>query len=217
MTTSANIKVLCATCKRNTNHETLYSLDQSSDDDDSGVQAWSQHQVVKCCGCDEITFRVASECTEDIDYSTGKLITSEELYPSRAEGRAPMDAYHTLPTKTRRIYSETLKALNQNAFILSAIGLRAVIESICAEQSTTGKTLKDKIDELASSGLLSTRQAEFLHTHRFMGNAAAHEMLAPKPDEMIAALDIAETLLKTIYVLPEIAESIKPKAAKKVA
>jgi len=42
-----------------------------------------------------------------------------------------------------------------------------------------------------------------------MGNEAAHEMVAPKPEHLVAALDIAETLLKTIYVLPEMADKIK--------
>jgi len=46
-------------------------------------------------------------------------------------------------------------------------------------------------------GLLSAKQAEFLHNHRFMGNEAAHEIVAPNR-RLVAAIDIAETLLKTI-------------------
>jgi len=71
------------------------------------------------------------------------------------------------------------------------------------------------IDELASVGLLSKKQADFLHSHRFMGNEAAHEIVSPKPEHLIAALDIAETLLKTIYILPEMAEQINKKKKKK--
>lgn len=51
-----------------------------------------------------------------------------------------MDGYENFPLTTRRIYNKTLKALNQNAFILSAIGLRAIIESICVEQKITATT-----------------------------------------------------------------------------
>lgn len=65
------------------------------------------------------------------------------------------------------------------------------------------------IDELADSGLLAKSQAELLHKHRFLGNVAAHEMKEPSPKVLNAALDIAETLLKTIYVLPGIADTIK--------
>jgi hypothetical protein len=206
------VKVLCSTCKRSTNHDVLFSNDFHDSSEEGDIDFWSSDQVIKCCGCDEVSFRKTSECTEDIDYTTGGLVLTEYLYPNRVEGRLPIKGHESFPIKTRRIYDETLKALNQNAFILSAIGLRALIESICVEQKTKAKTLAKGIDELAASGLLSEKQAEFLHAHRFMGNAAAHEMVAPKATELVGALDIAETLLKTIYILPELADSIKPKA-----
>lgn len=214
---STKIKILCRTCRHATNHEILYSNDTHEISEDGDIQVWRKEQVLKCCGCDDVSFRKESQCTEDIDYETGGLFVTEYLYPSRTEGREPMDGYEHFPAKTRRIYKETLKALNQSAFILSAIGLRAIIESICVEQKTVAKNLLKGIDELAASGLLSLKQAAFLHAHRFMGNAAAHEMVAPNATELVAALDIAETLLKTIYILPEVADSIKPKVVPKGA
>lgn len=212
MTPQKKIRVLCKSCRHATNHEVLFSHDSVAESEDGDIKVWTSDQVLKCCGCDDISFRHAYECTEDIDYETGQLAVTEVLYPNRVDGRGPMDGYDEFPAKTRRIYKETLKALNQNAFILSAIGLRALIESICVEQKTLGGTLEKRIDELAASGLLSKKQAEFLHAHRFMGNAAAHEMIAPKVTELVAALDIAETLLKTIYILPDVANSLKNKA-----
>lgn len=209
------VKVLCSTCKIPTNHDVLFSKDEHDSTPDGDIDFWRSDQLIQCCGCDEISYRRISECTEDIDYETGQLLTTEYLYPSRTEGRGPIEGHDNFPVKTRRIYLETLKALNQNAFILSAIGLRALIESICVEQQTKAKTLMKGIDELAATGLLSQKQADFLHAHRFMGNAAAHEMIAPKATELVAALDIAETLLKTIYILPEVADLIKPKGGAK--
>jgi hypothetical protein len=211
MNKPAKTRVLCRTCKHPTNHKILFSKDASGDDD--GIKWWESHQVIQCCGCDEISFRKIFECTEDIDLYTGDLILTETLYPSRTEGRPLMEGHENFPSKTRRIYSETLKALNQNALILAAIGLRALIESICIEQKTKAKVLAKAIDELAESGLLSKKQVDFLHAHRFMGNVAAHEIVAPKPTELVAALDIAETLLKTIYVLPEVAQKMKLKSS----
>lgn len=201
----------CRNCKNSTNHEILYSKDAHDTVEENGIQFWSSDQVIQCCGCDEISFRHTNSCTEDIDYRTGELVVNEVFYPNRVEGRAPIDGHIAFPAKTRKIYQETLKALNQNAFILAAIGLRAIIESVCVEQKTPGSNLEKRIDELSNSGLLSKKQAEFLHAHRFMGNAAAHEMIAPKAADLIAALDIAETLLKTIYILPDIADGINGK------
>jgi hypothetical protein len=209
---STKVKVLCQTCKHPTNHEILFSKNTHDQTEDGDIQWWGSYQVIKCCGCDEISFRRTSECTEDIDPYTGNLEAIEVLYPSRTDGRPPIEGYENFPSKTRRIYSEMLKALNHNALILAAIGLRALIESICIEQKTKSKVLAKSIDELADSGLLSKKQVDFLHAHRFMGNVAAHEVVSPKATELVAALDIAETLLKTIYILPEVAEIMSPKS-----
>jgi hypothetical protein len=208
---ASKVKVLCRQCKHATNHDVLFSKDESGETADGDIKWWTSHQVLQCCGCDEITFRATQADTESIDPYTGQLDERETLYPSRTDGRLPMEGYESFPVKTRRIYAEALKALNNNALILAAIGLRSLIESVCLEQKTKANTLAKGIDELAASGLLSKKQAEFLHAHRFMGNVAAHEMVAPHPTELVAALDIAETLLKTIYVLPEVAEKMKPK------
>jgi hypothetical protein len=42
-----------------------------------------------------------------------------------------------------------------------------------------------------------------------MGNAAAHEIESPDRAEFEAALDIAESLLKTLYVLPMLAQDMR--------
>ena len=60
----------------------------------------------------------------------------------------------------------------------------------------------------AASGVLSAAQAAILHGHRFLGNIAAHEVVSPKLRELVAALEIAETVLRTIYVLPELSKQI---------
>ncbi|WP_424195227.1 DUF4145 domain-containing protein [Ampullimonas aquatilis] len=211
MTKPARIKVLCRSCKHPTNHDILFNKDDSGETGDGDIRWWADHQVLQCCGCDDISFRTSHSDTESVDPYTGMPEEFEVLYPNRTDGRPPIDGHENFPQKTRRIYSETLKALNHNALILGAIGLRALIESVCLEQKTKAKVLAKGIDELAESGLLSKKQAKFLHAHRFMGNVAAHEMIAPKATELVAALDIAETLLKTIYILPEVAEVMKQK------
>ena len=206
----AAVKALCGECKKVTNHNVLADHGIGGDED---IRWWQHYQIIQCMGCDDISFRITSACEEDFDPYTGQLQEAETLYPDRIAGRDPMPGYEEFPVKTKRVYLETLKALNSQIPLLAAIGLRALIESICLEQKTKSKTLAKGIDELAEKGLLSAKQAEFLHNHRFMGNEAAHGIVAPKPEHLVAALDIAETLLKTIYVLPDIADQLKPKKA----
>lgn len=210
--THKKVRVPCRVCQTQTHHDILYSNDSSDLEYDDNVKVWLSDQVLKCCGCDAISFRHTSQSSDDIDFLTGEPVLCETIYPNRFQGRVAVVGCDEFPPNTRRIYMETLKALNQQAFILTAIGLRAIIESICVDQKIPGKNLEARIDGLANSGQLSKKQADWLHAHRFMGNAAAHEMLAPKPSELVSALDIAETLLKTIYILPSVADQLKPKA-----
>ena len=109
---------------------------------------------------------------------------------------------------------EVLTAINEEIFLLAAIGLRTLVESACREQSDSWNNLYEGIEQLTVNGILSFTQVDFLHTCRFMGNIAAHEIVSPSKDELIAALDIGETLLKTIYILPSKASSINIKSQK---
>jgi hypothetical protein len=107
--------------------------------------------------------------------------------------------------------------LNSNAPTLTAIGLRALVEAICIDQTCLGRNLQDKIDALVTTGALSKSQADFLHIHRFLGNEAAHEITPPPLDELAASLDILESLLKTIYELPVIAAQVRQSKSKRAA
>lgn len=99
--------------------------------------------------------------------------------------------------------------MNSSSPILSALGLRTLIEAICVNQKISGNNLEEQIEGLAKEGVLAPAQATILHSHRFLGNVAAHEILAPEPRELVAALEIAETVLRTIYFLPRLHRRIK--------
>jgi hypothetical protein len=204
----ATVKVRCTRCSRVTNHDVTHDVRNSGYDDESDVHWEEHHQIIRCLGCDQTTFRRTFESSEDFDPYTGQPDLNETLYPDRSAGRTAIQGYEHFPARTRQVYLEVLKALNIGAPILAAVGLRAVVESVCSEQNVQGHSLENRINKLADMGVLSRVQADFLHAHRFLGNTAAHQIVAPKAQELVAALDIAETLLKTLYVLPQIAPAI---------
>ena len=105
-----------------------------------------------------------------------------------------------MPYKVRVIYDEVIDAINAQLAILAAVGLRALIEAICRERGIAGSNLMEMIDGLSEKGVLSANQAKILHSHRFLGNVAAHEIEKARREELFAALEIAESMLKTIYM-----------------
>ncbi len=63
------IKSFCNTCKHETNQEVVATHKESFlYDNDEAPDTWAEWQVVKCAGCDTISFREVWESAEDFDY-----------------------------------------------------------------------------------------------------------------------------------------------------
>jgi hypothetical protein len=209
--------VACVACKRLTRHEVLFTQTVSDTDEEHGIEFGEGNHVVRCLGCLGVSF--ISETWNDtrVDLETHEPIVAETLYPSRTEGRRLAVPPHTLPGAVSDVLKETLVAFNAGARLLTAVGLRAVVESLCLDQKCAGKNLKEKLEDLASKGSIATAQATFLDLHRLIGNEAVHEMIAPSSEELAAALDIVESVLKTTYELPGIAGELKARRDKRMA
>jgi uncharacterized protein DUF4145 len=208
------VSAFCKGCKRSTKHEVLCEIKEANETPE--FQQQETWQIIKCRGCDKISFRSVYENLQEID-ELGFHIETIVLYPYREALREPNENLRHVPLAVHRIYEETINALNASMRLLAAIGLRTMIEAICIDQQTPEGNLEKRISALAKQGVLSVAQAEILHSHRFLGNIAAHEIEAPETDELVLALQIAETVMETIYVIPEMNERLKENQAKRKA
>lgn len=203
-------KFYCNSCQRYTNHDLLCDESESIPLED-GSQIWKCYDMIRCLGCNTISFHY-SECHSETSDPNSRLLSAKSQYfPKNRLFRNTIEGIEKLPENTRNIYLEVLASLNEDMPILSAVGLRGLIESVCREKAYMWKNLYEGIEQLGVDGILSFTQVEFLHACRFMGNSAAHEITAPSKEQLISALDIIETLLKAIYVLPDKADSIDVK------
>jgi hypothetical protein len=212
-TKGKEISIPCVACTTKTAHKVLGSADIRGDDDfHGGSISWEvDHQIIQCLGCKAISFRRASWTSEDfiqVGPDEYELDVDESLYPSRLEGREGLgDETIHLPSNVRGIYRETLLALNSQAPILSGIGMRALLETVCKEKKASGKNLLAQIDNLVTKGVLTPVGASILHKIRALGNAAAHEVKPHAEKQLSLAMDIVEHLLKDVYILPKQAET----------
>ena len=193
------------------NHLVLKERLHSWDIEEAGICGSSVYQICKCAGCDDIRFRVESSNSEDIDYRSGEPEVTESVFPETSESsRIPIETVG-LPEAIGRIYKETVITFNAGALILAGGGLRAIVEALCQDKNVPGGNLQDKIDNLVSQGFLAAPQAELLHEERYLGNAALHEIVAPSKLDVRDGFDIIDTLLTTIYILPEKARRLRLK------
>lgn len=204
----------CGECNRETRHKVLAETEVHWEYGDGQVDVFCEHQIVQCQGCLTISFCESTVCSEDVEYDEhGNTYypKTRKFFPSRIAGRPTMQEVYLLPQGVQQIYEEAHGALCAELQIMAGFGIRAIVEAVCKDKGMLGGNLKERIDALAKSGLITAAGAEILHHLRFMGNAAAHEMKAHSPSEMNAAFDVVEYLLQGVYVLPKQAEML-PKA-----
>src|SRR5690554_4017185 len=201
----------CSECKRSTKHKVLAGIDLIGRDEteDTFIYGWdNEYQIIQCQGCETIMFRQSHTNSEDMEHVPGPngwegdYVTFEDYYPNPEKNRSALSDDHLLPEKLQRIYTETLSALNGNNPVLTGIGLRAIIETVCKDQSATGKDLYHKINNLVEQRVLTKEGATILHKLRVLGNDAAHEVKPHSNVHLGLAFDVVEHLLQGVYILP---------------
>lgn len=133
----------------------------------------------------------------------GHDIETEQIYgeyhyapKSRQADHKPQE-FKKVPKKLRLMYNEVIIAFNDKLPILCAIGIRALLEGICAAQNIPGNTLKNKVDGLST--ILEQEISDNLHSIRFLGNIAAHELEEPTKEEVSLAIEVCEMILILFY------------------
>lgn len=205
----------CKDCDRATRHLVLAETHTHWQDPYGDIDAWKDNQIIQCQGCLTVSYCEVSTCSEDYEHKddgTIVLNTGYKYFPSRVTGRSEMKGLYHLPQGVYSIYLEAHASLCSELLVMAGFGIRAIVEAVCKEKSAEGKNLQIKIDSLHSLGLITESGKKILHDLRFMGNSAAHEMKAHKPEELNAAFDVVEYLLQGVYLLPKTAKNLPQKS-----
>lgn len=208
-----NIDSSCRVCKRITKHAIFSGVQLRGREpmgNDDYYQWYNEYQIIQCLGCEEIAFRQTHENSEDY-YPVGpgeyEHAVTVEVFPNPEEGRSPIDDDFLLPTNLERIYSETIKSINNGQSVLTGIGIRAIVETVCKDKKANGKDLYGKINDLVAQGVLTKDGADILHKLRTLGNKSAHEVKPHDKVQLGLALDVIDHLLQGVYILPHHAKT----------
>lgn len=197
--TKEKVRNHCNSCGHNTWHDIEGKHTETSDPDD--YHCMIDHAVVKCRGCEAVSFRKAFhdyEAAYPTEYDNWEVPIDVDIFPK--QNKATIETLY-LPKVVKRIFEETCSAYQDGALTLAGIGFRATIEAICNNQEIKGKELSTRINNLASKGLISKKDSTRLHSIRFLGNDAAHDIKTPSKENLAAALIIVEHLITTVYIL----------------
>lgn len=204
----AGVRSHCSACKRFTNHSVMSSV-RVEEVHRIGDEEWGQtinyqidHQIVKCLGCDEVGYRRRLETDDGDDPMTS-------YFPIPLLGHETLKEYWRLPTDVQRVYNETISALTNEQPVLAGVGIRLLIERVCHEKGAIGGNLFTQIEALVPLGVIVADSAQMLHHLRDLGNDSAHGAKAHSQEQLLLALDIVETMLKNVYILPRQAEALR--------
>ena len=190
--------IFCNRCGNETNHE-CYSehfrdypniIETYELTERLGSRYWI------CLGCESGTleeYYVFDHNSEETDEEQASY------HPERSEFHVKAKSFNVLPQKLKTIYTETLRAFNNKLEILCALGIRSLIEGICADKGIEGKNLEVRIDNMVK--ILPENIVSNLHSLRFIGNEAAHELESPPVEELKIAIELCEDILNYLYEL----------------
>lgn len=195
-------KYFCRRCKGLRNHKLLFGKKIRGNEDDY-FQWVENFNTIECLGCETISFLKIYSDTEMQYYNDeGEPDYGEEIeiYPKYLENVEELNLTSYLPTKIKSIYSETIIALKNKLYILTAGGLRTTIEAICNHLKIKKGDLSSRIDLLHTKGYLSLNESKRLHSIRFLGNDALHDVDIPKKENILVLLEIVNHLLENLFI-----------------
>lgn len=218
-----NVKCFCNYCHIETKHQILFDVFENGIETENGITWRDDYQIIKCNNCDLIKFRKDGWFSEYQDcFPGGSDGSYEVLYPESNEDVRQTKNFKHLPYSLLDIYEEVIKSYNHRLAILSAVGIRAILEGICKDKKVYSgkvkekdgsekvkKDLRAKILGLYQKGIINNIQLEALHELRFLGNNAVHELKEPTISDIRIALDIIEHMINDIYELPLKADKLK--------
>ena len=193
----------CRNCKGLRNHKIIHEIKKKGSDEEGYYQWIDKFLTIECLGCETVSFLHVFGDTEMIrtdEFGEEDYYFDETLYPLSLKKKVELDYIYMIPESIRIIYQETISAFSSNSFILTGGGLRAIIEATCNHLKIKKGNLTDRIDSLHKKGYLTLSESNRLHSIRFLGNDALHEIEKPKEEHLYILLEIINHLLANLFI-----------------
>lgn len=203
-----DLKSYCKKCRQSTNHKILFEKKIGENNEEF---SWDEkYQVIECRGCQDLSFRKdygdENMTFSDPDFTGMEYYRDVSIYPPQLRGHEMLKGLLYVPHRVQLVYKETIEALKVDSYILTAVGFRTIIESICYEVGIKGN-LKEQIRKLCTSRLITAKEEKRLHGIRFLGNDSVHDMKPPKLEDLNDVLEIIEHLLRNLYIIDSMTSS----------
>ncbi len=177
------------------------------------------HSLLQCKGCEAVFYLRDSWSDEDLNHwydQNGDLqaeaVRTKVTYPKPDSTTKPvwLDAIGKIDPQLRDILDETYVARDNEALILTAVGLRTALDRGTEVLGIDpAQTFGEKLADLQDRGWIGAAEHDILEVITDAGNAAAHRCWAPDAKEIAQLLYAMEVFLQRAFILGHKALSIK--------
>lgn len=204
-------KAHCNTCHGERNHEILFIEKTSWSHDEYGISGSDKYEMLKCAGCDRVILRHTSWCSEDPE-------PSEYFYPPamfRKEADWVTEMSGGGARFARQLLREIYVGVQNNMRMLATMGVRALMEYVMIDSVGDQGSFAKNLTEFAQQGFISEKQRKILATVLETGHATIHRAYQPTDDDLATCIDIAESVLQSVYVHPDKAAELAERVPKR--
>lgn len=211
---SKQTKAHCSICGGERNHIVLCSEESSLSDPVSSICSDDKYEMLKCCGCSSIKLRHREWFSENCD-GKGKIVPRTRYYPPaifRPYPRWIVDLMLEVSIDDGNLHdllTEIYVALHNDQRALAAMGIRALLENVMIEKVKDHGSFPANLKAFEANGYVSRIQRERLETIFEAGHAAMHRLYKPSKADLITLVDIAESIVESIYIHHSKVERLK--------
>jgi hypothetical protein len=195
-------KSRCNKCNRNTwhvicFHELVENEVMPLPDETSNVdwRWWEDHTLLRCCGCDDFTYRVSFWHAYTPTGLDRKPKAYVKCYPPRIARQKPKWSL-SLPDGYEQLFDEVYSAVNSENLILAMMGARALLEMFIRQKVGDRGQFRAGLDALVEERYLAPVNRPILESAIEAGSASAHRAYVPTQGIMDSVMDIVENLLQ---------------------
>lgn len=175
-------------------------------DDEHGIWAETTSRILQCGGCKSVYFQEIYIFSEEYERDeNGEISYSERIayYPSPAKRNRPeWLTWLNIDSHLYDLLSETYNALNVDARVLAAIGVRTVFDRASELLKVEpALTFKEKLGLLHKNGHIGTTELSNLNLLTDAGGAAAHRGWKPSLAQLSTVMSIVEAFIYRTFIL----------------
>jgi len=168
------------------------------------IESGMAYEVLSCSKCEQVTIRSGQwdDLMEPEDWH-GTVI-----FPSEQPGIQGLP-----PTVEQEFRSaEQVATISPNAY---AVALGRVLDVVCDDRNANGKTLHERLIDLADRHEIPKHLADMAQQLRQLRNVGAHATLGALTAEQVPVLEaLCRAVLEYVYAAPKLVERVEKLIAK---